>query len=161
MIDHLTADNSTLTAGLLEQFHFLSLWRRFIFHVDRVVSSTTIAFLAQFVLMAHPLVSVLHISVFVLHELPALNISLHLLHTTAFNFLVLYHLLLLALLCVVGCKVFINTVQRLAKVTRLGIGIVQLGVVDELVVPSDVFAHPKLINILISAFHATILIRQL
>lgn len=107
--------------------------------------SASIAFLADLVLLAHSLVAILLRGVLMLHKLPPLDVSVHLVQTASLDRTLLLHALLQPLLSVVLSEVLRVTVQRARKVRRSRIWMVQLGVVDEFMENSDVLRHLSLI----------------
>ena len=136
----------SLTPHLLLLLHYLTLWSGFVLHVDRIVRRTSVSFLAQFILASHAVELLILRAVLVLHELPAFYIAIHLLHPPRLNTLLPQLTLTFSLLSVVRGEVFVLSVERAGcKVRRLRVRVIQLGVVHELVVTSDVLPRSQIV----------------
>ena len=107
--------------------------------------STTIALHANLVLLAHPLISLFFSGILMLHEFPPLDISVHLIHSARFDGALFLDFLLISLLSIMFSKVFGVTVEWARKVRRFRVRVVQLSIINELMVDSDVLSHPLLV----------------
>lgn len=89
LLNYLTADDGSLATRLLDRFQLHTLRWRLMLHVDGIICSTAVAFKAEFILHSHSIKLLILVTILVLHEFPSFNVSLHLLHPTRFQFLVL------------------------------------------------------------------------
>lgn len=144
LLDHVASDICALTSRLLQILHFFTLRWSLVLVTDWIVCCRTIAFLAKFVLFAHAFKLVILRTVLVLHELPSFDVSLHLLMSARFKFLLFYFALLCACVSVVRGKVFLVSVHRGSEMAGRGVWIVEFGVVYEFVVRSDVLSSSEL-----------------
>ena len=78
LLYHLTPHDSSLALHHLDLLQLLTFWRALVIIVHWIVSLAPVTFQANFVLLAHTPIPVLLVNVLVLHELPPLNITLHL-----------------------------------------------------------------------------------
>ena len=157
LFDHLTADDGSLALCLLDFLEFVSLRARFVLHVDKVVSCTTVALHAYLVLVAHSIVPTLLVLILVLHVLPPPDISLHLGQSPRLNQRLLLQLFLLPLLPIVIRKILRVPVQRMAKVARLWVRMVQLRIINELVIAPDILSLAQLVYKLLILAHLAVI----
>ena len=110
-INHMPSNNSPSAPRLLYRLHLLSLYVLFVLHVYRVVGGATVTFLTNLVFLSHPFISVFDIVVLLFHELPSLDISLHLGHSARFNQALFLNLLLMTLFSVICGKVLLKSIH--------------------------------------------------
>ena len=143
---HLMPSNDlALTPRLFQALHLDTLGRCFILIADGVVMPTPVTFLANLIFLAHLLVSDLLRVVLMLHVLPSLYISVHLVHSTRLYCTLLLQIFVISLLTVVLCKIFRVTVKRTSEMRRLWIRAIHLSIVYELMVQANVLSHSLLI----------------
>ena len=145
-VNHLPSNNGSLAPRLLYRLHFLPLHVLFVLHVHWVVRGATVTFLSNFVFLTHPLISEFKIIVLLLHKFPPLYISLHLGDSASFNQALFLNFLLMALLSVVGGEVLLEAIYGSDEVRGCWVWVVQLGVVHELMIPSNVLPRSHLVQ---------------
>ena len=145
-VDHLPSNNSSLAPWLLYRLHLLPLNVLFVFHVHWVIGGATVTFLPNLVFLSHPLISSINIIVLLLHEFPSLDISLHLCHATSFDQRLLLEFFLLALLSVIICVIFGESIHWGGKMWRFWIRVINFSVVYKLMVPTNILSHSQLVD---------------
>ena len=85
ILNHLTSHDGSLALRMFDLLQLYTFRRGFVLHIDWIVGCTPISFHANFVLLAHAIVSTQRVTVLIFHELPSLNISLHLGQASSFN----------------------------------------------------------------------------
>ena len=108
--------------------------------------TTSVAFLSDLVLISGYLFSLLLCVVLMLHKLPALDIPVHLVHATLLDCALFLNFLIEALLTIIVGEILRVTVQGAGEVRRLWIWVIQLCVIDELVIHTNVLCHPLLVR---------------
>ena len=146
LLDILTSHLGSLTPHNFYFFQFDAVRRALIFHVKWVVRRTTITLLPNFVLLAHLLISLIFGWILVLHELPSFDISLHLRQSSSLNERLLLKLLLLTHGTIMLSIIFRKPVHRCSEMRWLGIRIVQLCIINELMISSNVFTCAQLVD---------------
>ena len=137
---------SSLTSHFLNCLQPISWLRRFIGHIDWVVGGTTVAFLTDFVFLSHFFVSLFLSGILLLHEFPSLDISLHLCQATSFDQRLLLEFFLLALLSVMICVIFGESIHWSGKMWRFWIRVINFSVVYKLMVPTNILSHSQLVD---------------
>lgn len=146
LLDILSSHLGSLTPHNFYLFQFDAVRRALIFHVKRVVRRTTVTLLPNFILLAHLLVSLFFGWILVLHELPTLNISLHLRQASSLNKRLLLKLLLLTHVPIMLSIIFRKPIHWCSEVRWLGIRVVQLCIINKLMVSSNVFTRTQLVD---------------
>ena len=140
------SNNSSLAPRLLYRFHFLPLHVPFVLHVHRVIRGATVTLLTNLVFLSHPFISVFNIVVLLFHELPPLDISLHLGNSARLNQALFLNLVLMTLFSIVWGEVFRKAIHWAHKVWRCWIWVVHFCVVNEFLIPSNVLSCSHLVQ---------------
>lgn len=78
LLDHLTSHDSSLALCRLDLLQLCAFRRGLVIVVYWIVGCASVTFHANFILLTHTTIPILLVSVLMLHELPPLDVTLHL-----------------------------------------------------------------------------------
>ena len=113
------------------------------------------------VFLSHALLAEFVLILLLFHELPPLNIPVHLIHPSGLDSSLLLEFLLFSEIPIVICVILVCPVDGPRKVRRLWVGFVNLSVVHKLVVASNVLPCSKLVEEVFFILHCLALHLQL